>query len=54
MTVRRTKEIGVRKVLGAGIFLLAGALALVFALTTVSWHTIRAANRNPAESLKHE
>ncbi len=101
MTVRRTKEIGVRKVLGAsvgritlllsseflkpvlvafllcipvtwfimerwlesfayrtepgaGIFLLAGALALVFALTTVSWHTIRAANRNPVESLKHE
>ncbi|MEQ9103334.1 MAG: ABC transporter permease [Rhodothermales bacterium] len=101
MTVRRTKEIGVRKVLGAsvgritvllsseflkpvltafllcipatwfimerwlesfayrtepgaGIFLLAGALALVFALTTVSWHTIRAANRNPVDSLKHE
>ncbi|MDX8337727.1 FtsX-like permease family protein [Draconibacterium sp. IB214405] len=36
------------------IFALAGALALVFALITVTWHSWRAATRNPVESLRYE
>jgi putative ABC transport system permease protein len=40
--------------IGAGVFILAGGVALVLAFTTVSWHTIRAATRNPTESLKHD
>lgn len=98
---RRTKEIGIRKVLGATIpnilamlikdftkwilianliacpiayyamnkwlqnfayrtpiswwiFILAGVLALVIALLTVSWQTIRTATANPVESLRYE
>ena len=98
---RRTKEIGIRKVLGASvaqiiqlvnrefiwlvlagnliawpaaygavslvfrnyafrvpltvwIFLLAGGLALVMAVTTMSIHSLRAARSNPAETLKYE
>ena len=99
--VQRTKEIGIRKVLGASvpsivrimvrefvvlvglatviaspiawylmrrwlndfasridmniwIFLLAGLSAVVIALITVSYHTIRAALANPIDSLKSE
>ena len=98
---RRTKEIGIRKILGAtvtnivgllskdflklvalgfiiavpiayyamnwwlqdfaykisidpGIFLLAGGLALLIALATVSWQSIRAALANPVDSLRSE
>ncbi|MCJ7813704.1 ABC transporter permease [bacterium] len=98
---RRTKEIGIRKVLGASVsgilyllskvftkwivvanfialpigyfavnhwlqdfayrttiswwaFLLAGLLALVIALLTVSWQVVRAATANPVESLRYE
>jgi len=98
---RRTKEIGIRKVLGASVsgivallskefikwvlvanfiawpiayyamnkwlqnfayrinidwwtFLLAGALALVIALLTVSYQAIRAATANPVEALRYE
>ena len=91
---RRTKEIGIRKVLGATItnivgllskdfvtlvvigfviavpiayytmnqwladfayiFLLAGATALVIALATVSWQSVRAALANPVDSLRSE
>ncbi len=40
--------------LGLGIFLLAGLLALIIALVTVSWQTIRAATANPVESLRYE
>ncbi len=40
--------------LGVGTFLLAGALALVIALATVSWQTVRAATANPVESLRYE
>lgn len=40
--------------LGAGIFLLAGGIALFIALATVSWQSIRAAMANPADSLRSE
>lgn len=40
--------------LGPWIFLLAGLLALVIALATVSWHTLRAATANPVEALRCE
>lgn len=36
------------------IFALAGALALGIALLTVSWHSWRAATRNPVEALRYE
>lgn len=101
MTVRRTKEIGIRKVLGAtvrnivgllskdfvklviigfliaapvayyamnqwlanfaysirpgiGLFALAGGMALLIALATVSWQAVRAALANPVDSLRSE
>jgi putative ABC transport system permease protein len=37
-----------------GIFLLAGGLALLIALATVSWQSIRAALANPVDSLRSE
>ncbi|MFP4095425.1 MAG: ABC transporter permease [Cyclobacteriaceae bacterium] len=39
---------------GIGIFLLAGILALLVALLTVSSQTLRAATQNPVESLRNE
>ncbi len=36
------------------IFALAGLLAMVIALLTVSWQSWRAANRNPVEALRYE
>jgi putative ABC transport system permease protein len=36
------------------IFALAGLLALVIALLTVSWQSWRAASRNPVEALRYE
>ncbi len=36
------------------IFALAGAVALLIALITVSWHSWKAAIRNPVEALKYE
>jgi putative ABC transport system permease protein len=36
------------------IFLLSGAIALLIALATVSWQSIRAAIANPAKSLRTE
>ncbi len=40
--------------LGAGVFLLAGALALLIALATVSYQALRAATANPTEALRSE
>lgn len=40
--------------IGAGSFLLAGFIALLIALATVSYHSIRAALMNPANTLKYE
>ncbi|GET34141.1 ABC transporter permease [Prolixibacter bellariivorans] len=36
------------------IFALAGLLTLIIALLTVSWHSYRAATRNPIEALRYE
>ena len=36
------------------IFALAGIIVLSVALITVSWHTFRAARRNPIEALRYE
>jgi putative ABC transport system permease protein len=41
-------------VLGPGVFVLAGGLALVAAWLTVGYQAIRAALRNPVESLRYE
>ena len=40
--------------LGVGVFLLAGLSALLIALLTVSWQSIKAAVSNPVNSLKNE
>lgn len=39
---------------GVGVFLLAGLAAVLIALATVSWQSIRAALANPVDSLKDE
>jgi len=36
------------------IFVLAGLIALIVALLTVSWQSWRAASRNPVEALRYE
>jgi putative ABC transport system permease protein len=40
--------------IGPGIFALAGGAALVIALLTVSWQSIKAAIANPVDSLRSE
>jgi putative ABC transport system permease protein len=40
--------------LGPGVFLLAGALALIVALLTIAYQTIRAALSDPVKSLRYE
>jgi len=40
--------------IGPGIFALAGGAALVIAMLTVSWQSIRAATANPVDSLRSE
>jgi putative ABC transport system permease protein len=40
--------------IGPGIFIMAGGAALVIALLTVSWQSIKAAVANPVESLRSE
>jgi putative ABC transport system permease protein len=40
--------------IGAGVFVLAGVVAILIALATVSWQSIKAAVANPVDSLKNE
>ncbi len=40
--------------MGWGIFLVAGALALIIALATVSWQAIKVSLANPVSALRHE
>jgi putative ABC transport system permease protein len=54
---QRTKEIGVRKVLGASVFnvwVLAGISALGVTLLTISYQSIKAALMNRVKSLRTE
>ncbi len=47
-------EFAYRIDLGPGLFLLAGTLALVIALATVSYHALRAATADPVKALRYE
>jgi putative ABC transport system permease protein len=40
--------------IGVFIFILAGAISLLLAILTVSYHTFRAARANPVQSLRYE
>ncbi len=40
--------------IGPGVFLLAGALALVIALLTVSYQAVKAARTDPVQTLRYE
>ncbi len=40
--------------IGIGIFVLSSLLALLLALATVGYHTVRAARANPVESIRYE
>ena len=40
--------------IGAGIFAVAGVVAILIALATVSWQSVKAAIANPVESLRNE
>jgi len=51
---RWLQDFAYRISLGIGTFILAGLLALVIALLTVSWQALRAATANPVESLRYE
>jgi putative ABC transport system permease protein len=55
MAMRRwLDDFAYRIELGAGVFLLAGAVALLIAWLTVSYQSIKAALANPVESLRYE
>lgn len=43
-----------RTEVGVAVFLLAGALTLLIALATVSYHAVRAATANPVKALRYE
>ncbi len=43
-----------RTALSWWVFVLAGLIALIIVLLTVSWHSFRAATRNPVEALRYE
>jgi putative ABC transport system permease protein len=40
--------------MGIGVFILGGLSALVIAIITVSYHTIKAALSNPIKALRYE
>ena len=40
--------------IGIWVFVVGGLMALIIATITVSLHTVKAANTNPAESLRYE
>ena len=40
--------------IGAGVFLLAGGMALVITIVTISFQALRAATSNPADALRSE
>lgn len=48
------QEFAYRTEIGAGVFLIAGIGALLIALLTVSWQSLKAALMNPVDSLKNE
>ena len=48
------KDFAYRINIGIEIFIVAGALALLIAIIAVSYHTIRAAIKNPVNSLRYE
>lgn len=48
------QEFAFRIDIGMDIFLLAGIIAIVIALLTVSFHAVKAAFTNPVDSLRHE
>ena len=43
-----------RQPIGIGVFMLASLLAVLLALATVSYHSVRAARANPVDSLRYE
>jgi len=43
-----------RASLNPGMFLAAGTAAFLIAILTVSWQSLRAARRNPVESIRYE
>lgn len=51
---RWLEDFAYRIEIGPGIFLLAGGIAILIALLTVSWKTIRMAFANPVNSLRNE
>lgn len=51
---RWLQDFAYRIEIGPGVFALAGGMALLIALLTVSWQSIRAALANPVESLRSE
>lgn len=51
---RWLEDFAYRVDLGAGVFALAGTLALVVAVLAVGYHAVRAATADPVKSLRYE
>jgi len=51
---RWLEDYAFRTTIGIEIFVLAGALALVIAVLSVSYQTLRASTANPVRSLRYE